>query len=1595
MGDHERFLGELVAIAQERVEPARRALFADFSRSFLRGLDRHHGGGERALIALLGDFFEFARQRQPGEARIRVANTDDLPASTLIELLQDDRAFIVDSVRMLLSATRLRERIFLHPVLPVRRAGDGVLEAVGPGEDATPESAICVEVSPRVVEAERRAEIEASLADLMRSIDEVNEDHWRMVREIRDLSVDVEFAARTLPGGEERVGRICRFLDWLVNGQFVLMGFRSYGLRRKKKPAQDYEVWLERGSGLGLMRGDASSRLLEPHSRDELPEELRDVVEDPRILVVDKSHVESRIHRPGRLDRVIVMRFDESGREKGFSILHGLFTLSALRTPSSKVPLLSERLQQMLADEGVRPGSHRHRSFFSAFDSAPLEVLISTDIEDNAELIREIVDSEGSKKTRVVLRAPRTGRSAYVAVLLPRERYAEELRQRIRRFLAERIRATNIDDRTSFIGEGTAVLHYFCTSGSGPLRLPGHDLLESEIEELCAIWEDRFFDALLAHFGEDEGPARVARYESAFGADFRLLTDPADAVRDVVALERAGAEGLPQFTLSFDSRDETRDTTRLRIYLPQAMLLSDLLPLLGHLGIWVLDAQQLRVELPEGNAVNVETLRTLPLGADQDDLDAIVGRLGAALRAILNGLVPDDALNGLVLGAGLDWRQVDCVRAYLEYFLQIQGALTRSFVSTVLLQNPLAVRLLVQRVEARFDPLLSEEERSARSERLRLDFEGYRDRIPSLNEDRAVAGLYGLVEATLRTNYFAPPREPHRIAFKLDPSLVPELSPPQPYREIFVHSALMAGIHIRGGPVARGGLRWSDRSDDLRVEILELVRTQTLKNGIIVPVGAKGGFVLKRSDLSPGEARKLADEQYRVFVESLLDLTDNLDGDGRPTTPPGVHPLDGVDPYLVVAPDKGTAHLSDVANEVARERDFWLGDAFASGGSEGYDHRLYGITARGAWECVKHHLAGLGVDAESETTTMAGIGDMSGDVFGNGLLLARRAQLVAAFDHSNVFLDPDPDPDAAHAERRRLFDLPSSSWADYDTALISTGGGVYPRSAKLIPLSPRVRERLGLDAERASGADVVRAILAMPVDVLWSAGIGTYVKASTESHADVGDRANDSVRIDASELRARVVGEGGNLGFTRAARVEAALCGVRLNTDAIDNSAGVDLSDHEVNYKVLLAPLLRSGAISAPARRAALLDAAEAACESVLAHNRSQALALSLDEVRSKQELASFARAIERWCDTPDVDAVELEVPDATVLQRRKERQQGLTRPELAVLLGLAKLETRRALAASSLVDVEYLTPLYQSYFPETFRREYAAALADHRLRREITAMVISNRLLDAGGVTLLPSLGAELGIDIPNAAAAVLLAEDILEIPRQRERVIALGGRVPADPILAALLVIDRGVRNVARFLAMSGEHELDRRRLERWRRDLSELRAHLGEFLTEGEHERVGERESDLAGLGLPADIAVDLAVLSLADRGLNILRVCEAVAAPPVLAARVYARLGDLTGINWVYRQLSLAADGDVWDSMVLVDLRWTLLDLQRELTEELLVEQPEDPSSAVEAFAKTHAGALEGVRALQQRAVASGSASALAVVTQRLRKLRAPA
>jgi glutamate dehydrogenase len=1544
-----------------------------FVDALMRDVDRRlwRTRGGRGLAALAWRMFEFAHDRKAPLA-LRVWNPPDTPGRTAIEAVQPDRPFLVDTTRLLLREEGLREECFVHPVLQIDRSGGGF--ALGRG---TRESILYVEVAPRVAEPEK---LEAELRRRFGLLAAITDDHRRMVRAVREAEANVEFAGQFIPGAAERADKIRRFLAWLAADNFVFMGVRRYAVL----PAAGggLRIALQPHSGLGVFRDDETSRFITPLEGAAIPEEIREQLADSRIILIGKSRIPSLVHRAGSLDRVLVKEHDERGQLSGFTVVCGLFTFRALRTPGSQIPLLYERLEAILAEKQAAPQSHRQKAIVTTFDQAPAEFLLASHPDACARVIEDIIAAEGSDEPQLVLSVDANRRSLYAAVVMPRYRYRDELRGAIESVLAAQFGPLHADSRTSFIEEDTALIHFFCTPVGARLKEGSFEQLERAVRERVAAWIDRLAEAL-GQLGE-AGQELAALYEDAFSEPYRVDTHPADAARDVLALERLQAtRGVPQF--AFYNEVEAPHDTQLKIFLAQPRLLSELLPIVDRFGIQVVDARRESVRAASRAPATIVALRIVSLG-EQSDLDALLPRLSEALRVVLEGGAADDALSALVLVAGLDWREVDCLRTYVHYYEQIQGTLTAAHMRDTLLGNPVAARLLLAYFRARLDPALAGD-RAAREASVRAEFERYRARIPSLNEDRALAGLFEVIEATVRTSFFAE-RAPYRLSLKLDSARIAELETPRPYREIVVSGPGFFGVHIRGGPIARGGIRYSDRPGDLRIEILGLMRTQMLKNGIIVPVGAKGGFVVLPAPSSPADARARGDAKYRQFIAGLLDVTDDVGARGEIVPPPGVHRRDGDDPYLVVAADKGTAHLSDTANAVAAERGFWLGDAFASGGSAGYDHKKLGITARGAWECVKHHFAELGLDPEQSSYTAVGIGDMSGDVFGNGFLLMRRVKLLAAFDHRHVFLDPDPSPEVAWEERKRLFDKPGSSWADYDAAKISRGGGVYRRDASRIALSPAARAMLGIERAEASGEEVIRAALRMRVDLLWNGGIGTYVKSSEESHADVRDRANDTVRVDGRELRARVVAEGGNLGFTQDGRGEAAAAGVRIEMDSIDNSAGVDLSDHEVNLKIALAPLVASGRMTRAERDALLAAIADETCERVLDHNRAQALVLSLDERRAKLDREGFAWATEFLCRAEGMSPAQGKLPDAATLEARGG---GLYRPELAWLLGLAKLQLQRALLAAPTWELPpFASALYDAYFPARLARAHPEALEQHRLRREIGAMVATNHLIDTGGVALIPLLCRELEADAHVVANALLLAHEILADFDYRERVLA--SPAEREAIYDALLVQDRALRGVARLLVRRGIASPAPERVARWRAGLAELRALRADLPAHSALTRGDDVRGRFAARGLGDELAREIAGASVADHGVSMLLVSESGDAPLAATAVAYTALGERTGLHWAYDRIARAWPSDSWDRVELELLRGELLDLHAALTAEVLRTPSRDAGEAVAKFLGERAALLTRIDELQKRALSSDRPSALAAVTKAMQRLR---
>jgi glutamate dehydrogenase len=1234
--------------------------------------------------------FSLLEETGPEHVSVRVRPLDRAHLS-VIETVMPDRSFIVNTLREYAHGRELDIPHLLHPVVGVRRGADGQVLGVGPRSSGGVTTSTVYMVVEGQLEEEDRASMQAELAERLETVRLVNDDFEAMLARSAETIAQLEREKQILPWRGEELQEIQDLLTWLQDGNFVFLGYRSYGIEGDE--GGERWIHLETGSGLGILRAEADSTFKDRQKLSELPPTLRARVLGGPLLIISKTNSEAPIHRFARMDYIGVKRIGTEGEVVGERRFLGLFTSKAYNQDASEIPILRRKLREIVETEGAERGSHDYRIIFDFFGSTPLEELFLSSVSELSDLLSEIMETEGADEVRVTARSDPLGRGANVMVILPKQRFSGETRRRIQEALVTAYHGTLLNYHLA-LGEGDqARLHFYIASDPAGDAEVDVEALEKEVQASVRTWEERLSRALKEAHEAEDAHRLAERHCQRFSAEYTAMITPEKAVGDIDRLEALSDTGRPQVV--FEELEEPRSgALLLKVFASSGQLvLSDAMPVLEHFGFRVIQADRFDLSGPDAAADTIHTFEVETPAEWELNAREAQPRVEEAVWAIIDRRTESDILNSLILSAGLEWRDVALLRAYAGYAFRSTAVGSRTGGREPLVQHPDVAPLLVSLFRARFDPRWpgDREEEIRKTERR---FDRALGAVRSIEHDRTFRRLLALVQATVRTNFFQPAAQGLRstIALKFECSKVEFLPRPRPRIEVYVDSPYTEGAHLRMGSVARGGIRWSDRHEDFRVEVLGLVKTQQVKNALIVPGGAKGAFIVKTPPPDGLSMREAAVDSYKEFIGALLDLSDNLQ-DGAVTHPAETARWDGDDPYLVVAADKGTATLSDTANERAADRGFWLGDAFASGGSQGYDHKALGITAKGAWECVKRHFRELGIDIQTEAFTVAGIGDMSGDVFGNGMLLSRQIRLLAAFDHRHIFLDPDPDPEASWEERKRLFEAAGSSWADYDSHVLSEGGGVYERGAKKIDLSPAARASLQLedpdvgDGSRAgglNGEDVVRAILKAPVDLLWNGGIGTYVKASDETHADVGDPNNDGVRVDASQLRTRVVGEGGNLGFTQRARIEYALAGGRINTDAIDNSGGVDLSDHEVNLKILLNAPLSDGRIDADERNRLLQEVAEDVVEDVLENSRSQSLALSLDERRAREgpdEFHDTQTQLER-IGLLDRDVEVL--PDADRYAERIDEEAFFTRPELAALLAYAKMQLKSEVQRSA-----------------------------------------------------------------------------------------------------------------------------------------------------------------------------------------------------------------------------------------------------------------------------------------------------------------------
>ncbi|AUI57048.1 NAD-glutamate dehydrogenase [Amycolatopsis sp. BJA-103] len=1560
------------------------------------------------LVGAVRSHLHLAKDRMPGRPAVRLLNPTGpedgwTREATVVQVVTDDMPYLVDSVAAEFARDGVQVQRIVHPIVVVSRDLTGELQAVHPDADpaepppnSAAESWMYIEID-LVTDPNRARELDNRLSSVLGDVREVVEDTDKMAETARRLADQLDADPPKLSTREVAEG--ARLLRWLADGHFTFLGYRRYELIDNPHPdSEEPALRAVLATGLGVLRQDS----LAARSLTAGPDTAASALA-PTLLVLTQASAPSTVHRPVYPYYVGVKTFDDKGNVTGEHRFLGMFTTTALHENVLDIPVVCNRVREVIHRAGFPMESFSGQRMLEVLQNWPRADLFSADTDSLYSTTTGAITLSDRRRLRLFLRRDPYGRFYSCLVYLPRDRYTTRSRLAMQEVLLEELEGTQLE-YSARIGETVlAQVHFIVHTDPSQRSEPDTLRIQERLNEAVRGWDDRMVEAILAERRERAGDSGVAigllgeesageqgqRFAAVFPEGYKEDFTALEALADLRALEALTDEG--DLSMSFYlPADAEAGERRFKLYLRgEGVTLSQVLPVLQRMGVEVVDERPYELRREDGGRSWIYDfgLRIDPQVLDHADLDLRV-RFQDAFHAAWRGDCEVDGFNGLVLSAGLTWRQAAILRAYSRYLRQTKIPFSQEYIENTVLAHTDIATALVRLFETRFDLALGTEVRASQADQLTAEIGKLVDEVTSLDEDRILRRLMAVILATLRTNYHVTDGEGNSrqyLALKLDPSAVPELPEPRPKYEIFVYSPRIEGVHLRFGDVARGGLRWSDRREDFRTEILGLVKAQAVKNAVIVPVGAKGGFVVKRPPTATGDPGLDRDAQlnegiacYRMFISGLLDVTDNR-VEGKTVPAPGVVRHDGDDSYLVVAADKGTAKFSDIANEVSAHYKFWLGDAFASGGSVGYDHKAMGITAKGAWESVKRNFRELGKDSQTEDFTVVGIGDMMGDVFGNGMLLSEHIRLVAAFNHLHIFLDPNPDAASSFAERRRLFDLPRSSWEDYDRSLISEGGGIYSRSAKTIPISPQVREALGLaeDVTALAPADLMQAILLSPVELLWNGGIGTYVKAENETHADAGDKANDALRVNGNQLRVKVVGEGGNLGLTQLGRIEFARAGGKINTDALDNSAGVDCSDHEVNIKILLDHLVSTGSLGAEQRNELLEQMTDEVGELVLADNYRQNAVLGVSRAHAGPMVSVHQRLVAALVAKGAFDRKLEALPSSAEFRALEKAGEGLTSPELATLLAHVKLDLKDELLASELPDSEVFSRRLPEYFPKPLRERFGDAIFQHPLKREIITTMVANEVVDGAGISYVFRLMEEMNATATDAVRAYAVVTHVYDLPSLWAQIDALDNVVPTEVADEMMLETRRLLDRAARwFLTNRPQPLAPLAEINRFGRVVGEMAPRAHELLRGVECASVDANTERLVEKGVPTELAERVALLLHTFGLLDVTDVAElaeqqagidAVHTPSETAGLYYA-LSDHLGIDKMLTSISGLERGNRWHALARLALRDDVYGSLRAITLDALrhSDSGTDPDEKIAHWEKTNASRLQRAR-----------------------------
>ncbi len=1545
----------------ERIDKKFPSKTAPLAKAFTRNYYSHAQAEdilEHSFLDLYGaaiSHWNLAYTRQKDQHQLRVYNphTEEhgwQSTHTIVEVVVQDKPFLVDSISMELNRLGLTVHLIIHPVMQISRDCHGVITNIGQehaDEESSHEAILHFEID-RQTSQEKISALENNIKNILTDVASAVED-WPKMR--GKLSEVIEKLSDTPPPlDKEDIQEDLEFLRWLDHHNFIFLGFREYSLSPEEE-GDILEIVPE--SGLGILRGQPKETT--SHSFAKLPAKVRAIVRKPNLLIITKSNSRATVHRPSYLDYIGIKRFDNDGNVVGEWRFLGLYTSAAYSARLEDIPLIRRKEQYVMKSAGFRPHGHSAKALVNIMETLPRDELFQSTGKELLDMATTILHLQERQRICLIVRRDPFARYMSCQVFIPREHFNTKVRLKIQSILMDSFNAKSIDFSVTLSESILARIYFIVHTEPGVVADFNIAEIESRILDVTHSWEDELHSSLALEFGEEKSNQLYSQYKNAFPASYSEDYPAAVASADIKKIERLDEKNSLAMTM-YQPLEVPEGFIRFKLFRKGCPLhLSDILPMLENMGVNVIDERPHKVKPASGKATWVHDLGIQYDKNEQLDSDVMRQQFQDAFYQVWNGHVENDGFNRLVLSAKLSWHDIVILRACYKYLKQTGLTFSQNYVEQALSNHPQIASLLVDLFTVRFDPKLQDVALS-RADILTNAIEESLDAVPNLDEDRILRKYFSLIKSFLRTNFFQldEQNQPKKyVSFKLDPSQLPELPEPRPEYEVFVYSTTMEGIHLRGGKVARGGIRWSDRLEDFRTEIFGLMKTQTVKNAVIVPVGAKGGFVVKRqtSDLDPDELYQEVKSCYCYLIRGLLDISDNFVG-GAISSPDNVVRYDEDDPYLVVAADKGTATFSDTANEIAKEYNFWLGDAFASGGSAGYDHKKMGITAKGAWESVKRHFRELNKNIQEEEFTVMGIGSMNGDVFGNGMLLSRKIKLIAAFSHRQIFLDPNPNPEISFQERERLFALPRSSWHDYDKSLISEGGGVYERSAKIINLSPEAQRAYDISEAALTPNELLQALLKAPVDLIWNGGIGTFVKAHNESHADAGDRANDPIRVNANDLRCKAIGEGGNLGLTANARIEYALSGGHINTDFIDNAGGVDCSDHEVNIKILLQGVLSDGDLNEKQRNTLLSKMEDEVSALVLSSNYQQTQTLSMEEKKSASSLNEHMRFIKSLEKSGRLERDTWNLPNEEAIASRRASNKGLTRPELSVLLAYSKIDFFEQISNSDVCDDPFLINELHDYFPTPIVENYASRLLSHRLKKEIIATFVTNNLINRMGFTFPYRTIERTGATAPDVTRAYIATRNAFKLPMLWKEIESLDNIVSSDVQINMLYETRKlAARSIQWFLRNRKQPLNIETAINDFSQGVKQLQINAESLLDENELSKLHEKVSLYTEQGVPLVLAQQVAQLPQLFSSLDITEVSTTLDKDVLSVGRLYFLLGDHLDLNWLREKIIALPEDRHWPTLARSALRDDLYRLHRTLTREALLlsssnQTPED-------------------------------------------------